>query len=758
MTYAGNTAKRGHAVSYEVRFGSGRRELFASSASGASLPLAQVASVGGSLDPITGRRVLAGVSIEILNTSAMLQIMGPAETVQTALREQAAPEDTTIKLVVGGVNALSAALGAIPWDLQVGAESVRVTLANAVTDELTVTRAMGAAAPAAGIVDPFGTLAQFHPGGSPIGYQPQVWVGRSMTLFGKYDDGTEAALGWYAVDDLPSYQDGVWTFPCQDLLGLYNVPLGRGLGELTTATGGQYGLTSNQRAEVFRLHGERFIADDTVPNRFQLIPYRWVETGGDEATADFYYDQGGARGLKLLSVVDPSRPPLYVFPTGGIDRRRLDPAVAIAGNREFRPAPYAYGAGLDDALLQVITSRKGDGANGAWDTLPGNGQAQQGAGIPAARVNVQAFRDFFGETEAVKLSFDPGELLLDVVERELAWRRYFMTIDGNGFLTVKKITAPVHMDAVDVSLTDSSRLEDQPDSLVLAGRHVGQITVKLGWDFKSEEYQQHLVCPGGDNPPSSLGEPVTFEPRTIPAASVEDLDSFEAELLALRAEYGVRHPLFKEAHDYRYHQTELADIAGVIQPRLPAGDGTLGISAPGLVTATDLDLDGGVITLEVEAIGVARGGFIAPAGEITNVAPVAGTTYDLTLRLVGVSDFTSGLDLGGTDADEAEYFAVGWRLRGYVSTTGATSWAADVDGVFGAVLRVTVVGAAVPVVGELLTVNSYGAFGPTPTNRPGLDQKRPGLLPAGMAPGYAYLADAASTLGAGPDPAMEWNT
>jgi hypothetical protein len=81
-----------------------------------------------------------------------------------------------------------------------------------------------------------------------------------------------------------------------------------------------------------------------------------------------------------------------------------------------------------------------------------------------------------------------------------------------------------------------------------------------------------------------------------------------------------------------------------------------------------------------------------------------------------------------------------------------------VDSVSGAVLRVTVIGAAVPVVGELLTVNTYGAFGPTPTNRPGLDQKRPGLLPAGMAPGYAYLADASSTLGAGADPAMEWNT
>jgi hypothetical protein len=90
MTYAGNTAKRGHAVSYEIRIGSGRRELFASTDSGASLPLAQVASVGGSLDPITGRRVLAGVSVEILNTPAMLQIMGPAHTVQTALREQAA--------------------------------------------------------------------------------------------------------------------------------------------------------------------------------------------------------------------------------------------------------------------------------------------------------------------------------------------------------------------------------------------------------------------------------------------------------------------------------------------------------------------------------------------------------------------------------------------------------------------------------------------------------------------------------------------
>ena len=758
MTYASNTAKRGHAVSYEMRFGSGRRELFASTDSGASLPLAQVASVGGSLDPITGRRVLAGVSVEILNTPAMLQIMGPAHTVQTALREQAAPEDTTLKLVVGGVNALSAALGAVPWDLQIGAESVRVTLANAVTDELTVTRAMGAAAPAAGIVDPFSTLAQFHPGGSPVGYQPQVWVGRSMTLFGKYADGTEAALGWYAVDDLPSYQDGVWTFPCQDLLGLYNVPLGRGLGELTTAPGGEYGLSSRQREEVFRLHGERFVAEDTLAGRFQLVPYRWVETGGEEATADFYYDQGNARGLQLLSAVDPTRPPLYVFPTGGIDRRRLDPAENIAGRRTFRPAPYAYGRGLDDALLQVITSRKGDGANGAYDVLPGNGHAQQGAGIPASRVNTQAFRNFFGETEAVKLSFDPGELLLDVVERELAWRRYFMTIDENGFLTVKKITAPVHLDAVDVSLDDNARLANQPDSLVLAGRHVGQITVKLGWDYKSEKYEQHLVCPGGDNPPSSLGDSVTFEPRTIPAASVEDLDSFEAELIALKSEYGVRHPLFKEAHDYRLHQTELADIAGVTQPRLPAGDGTFGVTVPGLVTATDLDLEAGTITLEVEAIGVARGGFIAPAGEITNVAPVAGTTYDLTLRLVGVSDFTSGLDLGGTDADEAEYFAVGWRLRGYVASTGATTWAADTVSVSGAVLRVAVVGAAVPAIGEILTVNSYGAFGPTPTNRPGLDQKRPGLLPAGMAPGYAYLADASATLGAGADPAMEWNT
>ena len=759
MTYATNTAGRAHAVIYELRIGSGRRELVASTASGASLPLKQVVSVGASLDPISGRRTLAGVSVEILNTPAALQVMGPAHTVQTALAEEATTTATTFQLERGGAAALNAAMGAFPWDLQIGAESVRATAANIPLDQITVTRAMGAAAPPAGMVDPYETLPQYHAPGSPIGYQPQVWVGRPMALFAVYADGTEAALGWYACDDLPSFQDGIWTFPCQDLMGLYNVPLGRGMGELTTGGKDVYLNAAIQDARFGPAIGARYVSPDFGALAWQLVPYRYVGKGGDVdgVVADFYADQGAALGFSV-GAFDPAVPTGYFWPNPG-GAGGTDPQQAISSGQSFKPAPYAYGRGLDDALLQLIARRLGNTANGPYDYLPGNAQAQSGAGIPQARINTASFNALrpLAGGEAVKVSFEPGELLLDVMERELAWFRYFLTIDENGFLAIKKIEAAVHLDAVDVTLNDSTRSATQPDSLMLAGRHVGQVTLNIGFDPSDGEYSHKLGCPGGDGPASSLGETVEFSPTSLMGPSLQDLDVYEAELIALSGEYGVRHPLFKEVHDYRLHQAQIGQSAAVIQPRLPSGDGTTGINAPGLITATEINLEAGTVTLEVEALGPARGGYFAPAGQIMVVAAVVGTTYNLTLNTAALSSFTSGLDLGGTDADEAEYFAAGWRIRGYTATTGATTWVADVDAVAGAVLRVTVVGATVPLVGELLTVNSYGAFGTTPETKPGLDQPRPGLSPVGFAPGYLYLADATATLGAGPDAAMEWS-
>ena len=116
-------------------------------------------------------------------------------------------------------------------------------------------------------------------------------------------------------------------------------------------------------------------------------------------------------------------------------------------------------------------------------------------------------------------------------------------------------------------------------------------------------------------------------------------------------------------------------------------------------------------------------------------------------------------DLAGNDADEAEYFAVGWGVAGRDYATGAVSWTGEITAVSG--VNVNVTATAPPLPGQVVSMNAYGTFGSAPATMPAelaptpSGNRRPGLYPIDRV-AYLWLADINETLGAASDAASEW--
>jgi len=750
MTYATNAAGSTHQITVRVDIASGFSALSASTASG-TFPLLQVASVGATLNPLTTRRELAGVSIELADTAAVRQMMAPAFGVQAVLSEPVGPSDLSLTLRPGDGARLAAYFGALPWSVHLGAESVEVT--NQVADVLTVVRGAGAGL--------FATDAVSQPAGTTLGASVQRWVGRPIYEVASYPDGSEEVVASYACDTPPRYEDGRWVIPCQDLLGHYNRQLARGLSELTILDATGYGLPAGRTpAQGFLVSPDACAEDPGAPGTYHLLGF-WIRD--DNGPRTLYTNHLSGNPWPGVLVTAAGKPPGVWFTLGGVDV--IAPLRPLPGDT-YQPHIRVAGQ-FSRVVLWLLTSRLGDFANGANDVLLGSARVQVGAGINDARVDmVQILREL--PRHQVAIWIKPGDMLLDVLERELAWVGRFVDVDRAGLLTVRRVRYPVHLSESDWTLDRTTRSTDSADALAISARIVNRIEVSAGFDpVKGHTYR--LVMPGGSGPDSGLDTVGSFEPTWLPAPRTsEALDAFEDEMLALLSRWGRPHPHLVLEHAWTAHRVRVGDVVAVVHERLPNGQGGQGLEVSALVTAVESDLEAGSVRVEVEALGGARSGYIAPAGEVVAVTPLGGADYRLQFQTPGGSRLISELLQLGSPSPEAGYFAPGWAVRGYDYQTGATMFEGFAIATAGLDVTVTAT-LGVPVVGPagdptLVTVSDYdaGAWpGPSPaTMPPDLDDttgnKRPGLLPLLTVPGYVYAADAAGGIGAAPDAAMEW--
>jgi len=759
MTYQTQTAGAVHDIRAELRVASGDvvgnalASIVFSSKSG-TYPLAQLVSVGSELDPLTTRRTLAGISAEILDTPQVRNVFAPQYLVQVRTVEDVpayslvAPQ--IIKIGRGEAAELVAALGAPPFTLHIGAETVVISgtasPAGQRYDELTVLlRASGSGA--------FKTDAYAHPSGSLCGAAPQRWVGRIVSEFLIYPNGDEHLVALYAVDDMPVFRDGAWVLSMQDALGFYNRTLGRGMQTATIAASADYvALPRNLNGEGILIAGDDFAVQDlAVPTRYHLNPQSYRL---NDRLVDAVSFTGNARGQRFVSA---GKPNAYLWPWAGINGRIFpaDAELPAVGD-ELEPVVILYGQARS-LILQILTSARGDTANGANDLLIGSGAAQTGAGIPAYRINQASISLFIPRDLRWRLAISPGDLLLDVLERELAYLNLFFDIDASGLLAVRKVRYPTSLADVDHALNDSSAHATASDELRMSNRMISRVKLRGNFDAAADDYRIEFNLPGDLTPENALGSEVVFEPTWLEVETTDEIEAARQQMARLVLRWGSPHPASVSEHDWTAHLVRVGDTVSISNPRLPNSAGGLGLILPALVTATESDLEAGLVRITAEVVGTLRGGYLCPAGEITNVAALGGASYALTLKAAAASRFASGLQQGGSDADEAEYFGVGWGVIGRTYATGANTWTADVTAIAGALLTVTAT--AAPLVGEIVSMQDWPNYGPAPDGLPPLDQgagnMRPGLFIGGNV-AYLWLADGNEQLGPGGDAAKDW--
>tara|TARA_R100000664_G_scaffold32703_1_gene48063 strand:+ start:2672 stop:4945 length:2274 start_codon:yes stop_codon:yes gene_type:complete len=757
MSYTSQAAGTVHNITLELRVASGSAivgslslaQITLSTSKNSSYPIVSFQSVGSELNPLTTHRSLAGVSVEIADTPEVRSLFAPGYIIQTRLKSQVGTEDTTLKIPKGKAAVLLAALGgAYPYNLHIGSETVVVQngASLAAHDTLTVVRGAGSGN--------FKTDAIGHVAGSLLGASPQRWVGRLVSEVLVYPNGDEKLVALYACDDVPVYRDGLWMLPLQDGLGFYNRTLGRGMGSAKIASGQDYGQPDLNNQGIL-IAGDNVAAEDSInPGTYHMNPMGWV---GNDKLIFSLTGRGQARGQKITTV---DKPDAYFWPFDGRWGRIAERGDFVPGD-DIEPRIPLHST-APNLFLALLTSRKGDITNGSYDVIPGSDLAQTGAGIDISRINVDAFFTMLQGLPDLKITIKPGDLVMDVIERELAVWNLFLDIDEEGLITIRKVRYPFTTQDCDHVLDDTSLYVQASEELRMSGRIVSRATLKTGYDIISEDYKVQFNLPGVQTAENEIGESVVFEPTSYEApTTVAEMDRVRQTLEAVIALWGVPHPVFVLEHDWTKHLVRIGDTVAVTNPRIPDSLGNLGVSVACLVTATEADLESGLMRITAEAVGVSFGGYICPAGEIVAVTALGGASYQLQFQSAASSRLVSGLkDNAGNAADEAEYFAVGWGVAGRSYDTGLTTWTGQVTAVSGA--NVTVTASALPIAGEIVSMDAYGTFGSAPSTQPAelgsspAGNKRPGLVPLTRV-AYLWLADANETLGAASDAASEWS-
>ena len=305
--------------------------------------------------------------------------------------------------------------------------------------------------------------------GQAIYTSPPSWVGRSVSLVGYFLDASGAGpalaamqttLGVYEIETAPQYLgDDEWQIDAIDRIdGYLSKGIYVGVEEVTTLPAFVLASLSpyvEDRQRMLLNVGDRLRLVGTTAN-VTPGPAAHIKLGG----------MGHERNLSRIVTVEDTDIAGDVGPwwTGAIE---VDTESAInlyaahiqADQREhrdgFRVSSAVACAYLRDSAdvvaLQVLTSRVGDGANGAYDVLRGRDGASVvgdpdpdvldwriGAAIKAADIDTAAFADVGGGVEMFYLADEPSTVA-DFLREFCLLTDSFVMSDAQGRLTVKRM-------------------------------------------------------------------------------------------------------------------------------------------------------------------------------------------------------------------------------------------------------------------------------------------------------------------------------
>ncbi len=295
----------------------------------------------------------------------------------------------------------------------------------------------------------WGSEAQPHFGdaenGAGVFLTPPSWKGRRVTLRGYFlnDDGGSTAdlaqtLDTFRLEAAPEFiGNGQWKLTCSHLSDEFAVrKIGTGLKEVTPTHGlVRFDLTLTDAAAYIEVESvEQFVVGD-------FTTYVRAE-----------FDDGSVRIWPLLSVDDAL---LRIYIDFGGNLVEGSPGHVNMTIKSVRHIALLLDTDIGRNAAMVLTSRLGTAANGALDELPGfkrttfgGDEWRFGAGILAAEVDVDAFRDV-GAGAPIPWSYviDEEMPLADFLFDFCLATGSFWYVTAAGLLSVKRL-AEERVDAV----------------------------------------------------------------------------------------------------------------------------------------------------------------------------------------------------------------------------------------------------------------------------------------------------------------------
>ncbi len=377
-------------------------------------------------------------------------------------------------------------------------------------------------------------------------------------------------------------------------------------------------------------------------------------------------------------------------------------------------------------LLAIITST-GDGDNGDYDWY----SATDGLGLDADYINVSAIermRDTYypGQSHYMAFSITAPEKAVDFLQREiLKVLNCYPTTDGQGRYNVIPFRPP--------TLTSGQQGQDLTDAVIVGtptwdanlAAMINEIEFHYDWDgdeFRSIRYEINAASINARGPAK---QPLVIKSKGLHTGGVTDVETIiDRRTAAVFDRYAIPPAKIGVKTFLSRCLTEAGDFSLVTHAALPNFDtGGRGISARRMeVVGRTVDWTRGTVSLDLLDVGTAStadGDYVAISPTMTVTAGTSATAF--TVSAADAAKFAALTDPVVTVYDDQ----MRHQARGIVLT--------DVNATTGAITCSDV--GVTPAAGWIITFTGYSSA---------TSEQRD----------YAYMADAADTLGAAADAAQ----
>lgn len=382
-----------------------------------------------------------------------------------------------------------------------------------------------------------------------------------------------------------------------------------------------------------------YLGGDIVPTTSMLVEVETPELG----------DDGGGRSIleRVLSVnassrylvLSLSRPWSFdLLVLGPATRLKLARLLATGTVEDFR-------SGLVTNSPELHTS--------------GGSPLVSGDDFPSWSAEATAAAEGLRFAQGRRYITREGVSLLDLLTEEYKLLGLFPTLDTQGRYVLKRLKLAAATDTAAFALTSSTSVGEMPGYEPNAYNTLGKIVYRTGYNSKTDEhegrtYEARNLRAISMNPSAGTIEVAPLsEPESIPEDG-ETMDPRDVVVASSRVLgiFGAPHFYLTVKADWSLRTARPGDIISVTTSLIPNASGTMGLSArPGIVTEVKIDLDSGVVTLQLLMTQLNIAGY-APGYRVTSSAVVTGTQYDITLSYADYGSAAPGDVLAVGDAIE----------------------------------------------------------------------------------------------------------